>query len=497
MTKPLKINASAAVLEQVIVGLSFFIIYGVLYRQAGAERVGILSLVMIMANLGSMAGAGFASALSHFVPKLESEGRRKETIEYIDTTILCSIAIYIVVLGIIYVPFVDFIGKQVGLAHTELVNGLAPLAVIYTLFLGVGSANSLILTALQRNDLRLWSTGIGAIVGLAVLVICAPSYGIVGGALAMNAQVVTTTFMAWLQLTKILPELGPMPSKFGKSTARKVVNLGTNVQVQTLLLAAIEPTTRLFLGHFGSLSAVADFSLASRFVIQVRALIFSGAQPLLSAFSHQRNNPSKLAYLYGIAQTTVTTLAIIIFSGAIAAAPFIQEIWTGDSSGKFTVFVIWLAIGWMANTLTLPAYFNSYSLGKMNGSLFGHMILCFINIIFGAGLAFRFGSDGAVAGMAAALIISAILLGHTNGRFTPIEAPPPFNWRDAALLVLGIFAAAIGLNAYLVLRSNMPPIFAGIACGIIWAALLSPALLFNDVLRATTTKLRIRIGRKN
>lgn len=496
MTKPLKINASAAVIEQVIVGLSFFIIYGVLYRQAGAEQVGILSLVMIMANLGSMAGAGFVSALSHFVPKLESEGRREETIEYIDTTILCSTAIYLIILGIIYAPFVDIIGEQVGLAHTELVNDLAPLVVVYTLFLGVGSANSLILTALQRNDLRLWSTGIGTIVGIAVLIVCTPGYGIVGGVLAMNAQAGTTTILAWLQLTKILPELRPIPSKFGKSTTRKVLNLGTNVQVQTLLLAAVEPTTRLFLGHFGSLATVADFSLASRFVIQIRSLIFSGAQPLLSAFSHARNDPSKLAHLYGLAQTTVTTLAIIVFSGSIAAAPFIQEIWTGDNSGKFTAFVILLAIGWMANTLTLPAYFNSYSLGKMNGSLLGHMLLCCTNIFFGAGLAFCFGSEGAVAGMAAALIVSAILLGHANGRFTPVEAPPTFNWRDAALLALAILAAVSGLSAYLVLRSYMPPIFAGLACGMIWAALLSPALLFNDVLRATTAKLRIRIARK-
>jgi O-antigen/teichoic acid export membrane protein len=268
------------------------------------------------------------------------------------------------------------------------------------------------------------------------------------------------------------------------------------VQLQTLLLAAIEPTTRLVIGHFGTLSAVADFSLASRFVIQMRALIFSGAQPLLAAFSHDRNNPGKIAELYRSAQATVASLAMIIFSGSIAAAPFVEEAWTGSSAGMFTIFAVLLSVGWLANTVTLPSYFNAYSLGKMNRSLLGHALLCVANLVLGVGLALWFGSVGAVAGLAAALIVSSIFLGVANGRLAPSDARGVFGYQDVAMLAISSAASACGFAAYFIARQDLDPIFAGLASGLVWAIVLIPAFAFHQALRAMTRQLKGRFSPK-
>lgn len=482
MTMNLRRNAMTGVAEQVVVGIAFFLTYGILIRETGAEMVGVLSLVLVLASIGSMTSAGFASALAHFVPAFESEGDRNSSLRCIDTTFFSTASLYFITLAITYVPFSTLIAAQAGALHRGLVFELMIPATLHVFLIGTGATMTSALTALRRNDLRLWATCAGSAAGLAVLITALPSRGVAAGVWGFAAQSGTIALVAWVQLVRLLPGLGPVPRRFDRVMARRLFGLGSNMQVQTLLLAALEPVTRLLIGHYGSLSAVAFFSMANRFVIQMRAVIYSGAQPLLSAFSHARaESPETLSGLYWRARDVVEYGAILTLSATIGAAPFVADIWIGANEPSFVLFTAILGLGWLANSLSLTAYFNAYSLGRMNQSLVGHAMLLGLNVTLGAGLAAMLGGAGAVAGLGIALVISALYLGTANGA----HAPPNASHRHWSRLVLlsgsSAVAAAASIGVYTATRSGWPPLAAGLASGAVWAACISPGAISHPV----------------
>lgn len=478
----LRRNAMTGAAEQVVVGIAFFVTYGILIRETGAEMVGVLSLVLVLASIGSMTSAGFASALAHFVPAFESEGDRSSTLRCVDTTLFATAALYLITLAITYVPFSAMIAAQTGPLHSRLVFELMIPATLHVFLIGTGATMTSALTALGRNDLRLWATCAGSAAGLAVLITALPSRGIAAGVWGFAAQSGIIALVSWAQLTRLLPGLGPVPRRFDRAMARRLFGLGSNMQVQTLLLAALEPVTRLLIGHYGSLSAVAFFSMANRFVIQMRALIYSGAQPLLSAFSHARaESPEVLGRLYRRARDVVEFFAILTMSATVGAAPFVAEIWIGASEPSFVLFTAILGLGWLANTLSLTAYFNAYSLGRMNRSLVGHAMLLGLNLALGAGLAVMLGGTGAVAGLGIALGISALYLGTANGVHAPPNASHQHLWRSVFLAGSSAIGAAAAIGVYTAVRQEWPPFAAGLASGAGWAASTLPSALAHPV----------------
>ena len=484
MAMKLRGNALAGTAEQVVVGIAYFVSYGVLIRFAGADAVGVLSLVLILASIGSMTGTGFASALAHFVPLFESSGDRESTVKCIDTTLACTSVLYIATIGLAYLPLTALIAAQAGPANEALVRQLMIPAALHVVFLGVGSTTSIALTALQRSDARLMATIAGVAAGLVVLIAGVSEYGVVAGLWAMAVQSAVIGLAGWVYLAFLLPEVGPLPRHFEVAMARRLLGLGTNLQIQTILVAAIEPVTRLLIGQYGSLAAVAYFSMASRYVIQVRALIFSGAQPLLSAFSHARLAGGKeWAELYGRARSTLNFLAIVLLSGAAGAAPFVAEVWTGSLERSFVLFTAALAFGWAVNTIALTSYFNAYSLGKMNRSLVGHALLVGLTAALGFPLAAFMGASGAVWGLSLALVLSGVFLLAANGHYAPADAPRPALARDALLAILATAGAALAIAVYFWLREGQAPLVAGLGSGLAWLLVVAPAALAHPTLR--------------
>lgn len=497
MARSLRSNTLAGAGEQVVVGIAFFLFYGILIRAVGTELVGVLSLILVLASIGSLGGAGFASALSHFVPAFESQGDRAATVRCVETTLLCTAVLYAVTVAVTYVPFARMIGAQAGPDYAVLVQALMLPASLHVLMIGVGSTAAQALTAMQRNDLRLWASLAGAFAGLAMLVGLVERYGVLVGMWALLAQSATIAGVSWLLLRRVMPGLAPLPWRLDRTMARRLFGLGANMQAQTLALAAVEPVVRLVIGHFGSLSAVAIFSMANRFVIQMRALIYAGLQPLLSALSHARaQDEAAVSQLYERARALTQVTAVACLSAATGAAPFVEEIWTGGGTTGFVLYTGMLCAGWLANSLALPSYFNAYSLGRMTPSLRGHLLLLALTVGLSVPLAYGFGSDGAVAGLAAALTGSAAYLIIANGAFVPrLETPAP-QWAGLVLFVSAAFAAAGAILAYDWARPSAGPFPAGICSGLAWLLLMAPSLWLHPASRELLEAALARLGRQ-
>lgn len=488
-------NAVAAVLEQIAVGGSFLVFYGVLIREVGPDLVGVLSLVLILSSVGTMANAGFGSAAARFVPLFEGRGDRSSTLACIETTLLCTVALYAVLLAVAYVPFQSLIAAQAGARHAGLVAELMVPAAAYVMLMGAGSATSLALTGLQRSDMRTWANVAGACVMMLVLFWGAPRHGLVAGMWALAAQAGTAVAVTWVQLRRVLPDLNPVPMRLDAGMARRMLGLGLNLQVQSLLVAAIDPVARLLIGHYGGLADVTWFSMASRFVFQVRALVFAASQPLLSAFSYLGEaDPEARSALYARVTAIVAFSSLLALSAAAGAAPFVGEAWIGSRQDAFVVHAALLAAGWLANTMALSAYFLAYASGRMTWNLVAHVVLLLGTMAAGALLGMLWGAVGVTGGMALALAASGLVMAIGNGRLALPPRP-----RVADHLVLGVsvvLAVPAAVAIYGLARGHAPALVAGVASGLAWLLVVSPAALTHPVGRLALDAARGRLSPK-
>jgi O-antigen/teichoic acid export membrane protein len=480
----LRSNAIAAASEQLVVGLSFLGFYGYLIRIAGAEAVGVLSLVLVLASVGALASTGFGSAVGRFAPYYEGRGDRDATVRCIETAILCSTALYAAILAVAYVPFDNLISQQAGAQYRSLVAGLMPAATAYVFMMGVGAATTPALTSLQRSDLRLWANVAGVAGCWAITLWGVPTWGIAAALWGLAAQATIVAVVSWIQLRHIVPQLSIVPRKFSRAMAKDLLRLGGNLQVQSLLIAATDPIARLLVGHFGALSDVAYFSMASRFVLQVRSLIFAASQPLLSAFSHiGTDDVPRLSELYRRANDVIGIVTLLALSAAAGAAPFVGEMWLGQREDSFVVYVAMLAAGWLVNTMVLASYFMAYALARLSWNLAAHIALFGVNLALAPVLGYFYGATGVVAAMAIALLVYGLIMTFGNPRLAPeiIEV----RWGAHAFLFAStVLGAAGAIASYYWLRTEFSALVSGIACGLVWLVAIAPATLTRPAVKA-------------
>lgn len=492
MKMSLRSNSTAGAVEQIVVGLAFFGFYGLLIRSVGAEQVGVLSVILVLTTIGALGNAGFGSAIAHFIPLFEARGDRASTVRCVETTVLSTGVLYAVILVLALVPFTMMIRAQLGAEHSQLVGQLILPAVVYVFLLGVGSTTTLALTALHRNDLRLFGATVGGAASLAIVVWAAPVFGVVAGAWALVAQAGIVLILSWVQLCRIIPQMSFVPYRFSLETVRDLLKLGANMHVQAMLAASLEPMSRLLLTQFGSLDLVTYFSMAGRFVLQIRALIYASAQPLLAAFSHLRESASsEFALLYDKAVVISGFAALTAMSAATGASPFVGEMWIGEAEPSFVLYTAILAAGWSLNAMTLVAYFNSYSLGRMKWNLLGHIVMVGANAALGALLGQAFGAVGIVAGMALALFVSGLVFEIGNSRYAPGQQRSRLR-THGPLAVGAILAASAAVFSYGWLRQHagLLAVVAGPAVGLVWLAAISPAVIFHPVGQMVLNALR-------
>ncbi|RYD68451.1 MAG: lipopolysaccharide biosynthesis protein [Sphingomonadales bacterium] len=496
MNLRLRSNAIMAVAEQLVVGITFFVLYGVLIRSVGAEQVGILSLVLVLTSVGQLANIGFGSALLRAIPMHEGRGERHLSIASIETSALCSALFYGGLLLIAYYPFQYLITIQAGPQYAPTIAAMMVPATINVFAMGLGAVSTAGLSSIMRNDLRAVANIVGGILCLAIVFLATPRYGVVAGFWALAAQSIFVLLATWLFLYRQLPGLHLIPRRLNRTVMRDLVKVGYKLQLQSLLVMALEPLSRLLIGHFGTLSQVTYFSMAARYVMQMRGIVYSASQPILSAFSYLReSDPARQQQLYATFSTVIGLAAIAMLSATAAAAPFVGELWIGKREPLFEGFAILQSLGWLAVTVILGSYFNAYSLGFLRYNLGSHVVMAVANLVLGVALGWAFGPWGVVVALTISLVLAGLIMGIGNARFQP-HGSRFLSLSNMATLALGCAAVGTAVAGYHFVRGYWPMLASGLASGVIWAAVMLPAFAFHSERGLILNLLRLRIKRR-
>jgi len=447
------LNAIAAVGQVLVTAVILFILYRFLFRTIGIQQLGVWSVVLATTSVAQIANFGLSASVVKFVAKYLARGEERTVADVIQTSVL-SIGLFIgVVLAIAY-PVACLLLRQVlpstALNEAFLLLPYALLSLWMTVVAGVFQAG---LDGFQRIDLRSGLLTAAAIVNLLLCFALVPAHGLMGVAYARVIQTTLLLTASWLILKRRLPLLPAVPCHWNRSIFREMLGYGLNFQVISISQMLYDPVTKSLLAKFGGLEMTGFYEMASRMVLQLRALLVSANQVLVPAIADlQERNPDRIKRVYKDSYRLLFYIALPIFSAVIAFIPVISEMWIGEYKATFVLFAIMLVVGWFANTLSAPVYFSNLGSGEIRWNTIGHVVIAISNLVLGWLLGRVYGGVAVVLAWVLSLMIGSLMISiayHYKHGISIADLIPTESSRIALASLLGV-----GLSLLLYFQLN-------------------------------------------
>ncbi len=400
-----------AILQILVNGVILFFLYRFFIKTIGAEQFGIWALVMAFTSFASVANLGFAGSVVKFVAQSQANDDKERTAVIIQTAAI-SIAVISGVLMMILFPVVSWSMKYfVGSSSLPMAILLLPYSFTALWLMMIGGIFLSALDGYKRTDIRGLIMICVSASNLTLCVLLVPKLGLIGVAYSIICSNCFALMSGWVMIKRSNPLLPFLPFIWRKSTFKEIIGYATKFQIATLAAMFCEPVTKAFLSKFGGLSIVAYYEMASRLVLQLRALIVSAYQVLVPVFAeHKENSPEKISLLYGKSYDLIYYLSLPSFVLIIVWLPLISEVWLGHIERTFIIIGSMLVLSWFINTLAIPAYVANVGLGIFKWYLTGNLIMAFLNVTVGYGLGFFLAGYGVIGAMCLAIIIGSIVI---------------------------------------------------------------------------------------
>jgi len=330
-----------------------------------------------------------------------------------------------------------------------LAGGAAALVWLTTLVAGTSG----VLEAFGRYDLKALATFIGGSVAIAaawgvsrVMPQAALVIGLVGAAIVNLGALLIALFL----LLRRLPGSAIVPRV---SELMDMVRIGVPARVAGLANLGLDPVIRFLILRFGGTQASVFYELASRLVVQLRAVLVAVTQVMVPRLVQARTRGE---YDEALAISALTQSSIRIASPALwftlLLLPLLSAAVLGKVEPELLAYGLMLAIAWLINVVTVPAYYGNFIEGHLHRNRFAHLVILFAVPLLGYPGGLMWGGLGVVAGAALAICCGsvALVLGRGRGladtRFT-------FSSADAWIIVLGMLVSS---SVYAVALAGVP-----------------------------------------
>ncbi len=441
------INAIISVVQVVVSGGILFVLYRFLLNTIGIEKLGIWSVVLAATSVANIANLGLSASVVKFVAKYLARNEERTVANVIQTSVISIGALMGLVLLIVF-PFANWLlGLVIPAAYLKDALSILPYALISLWVMVVASVFQAGLDGYQRIDIRGEILIVNSLLNLLLCLVLVPAHGLMGLAYAHIANAVMSLVGSWVMLKRHLSLLPIFLYKWNRKLFKEMVGYGLNFQVISICLMLCDPITKALLTKFGGLVMTGFYEMASRMIVQVRALLVSANQVLVPTVADlQERNPNIIQSVYRDNYRLMFYIALPFYSIIIALTPLISEIWIGHYETYFVVFSILLAVNLFINTLSVPAYFSYLGIGKLKWNTLGHVIPAVMNVILSFSCGFLFGGIGVVSAWILSSITGSLVIAISYNRIYRIpysELLPRESMRLAAACFIGVFLALL------------------------------------------------------
>lgn len=455
----LLINAIMSLAQVVVIGAVLFILYRFLINTIGIEQLGIWSVVLATTSIASIANLGISGSVVKFVAKFIARGEKETVVSLVQTSAISTGILIGFVLLIAY-PFATWLLSLVlPVVHVEEAISILPYALLSLWIAVIASVFQGALDGYQRVDTRSGLLMVGALIQLILCFLLVPTYGLMGLAYAQVAQACMVIIGSWLVLRRHLPLLPAVPYQWNLKLFKEMVGYGLNFQLISVSQMVYDPVTKALLTKFGGLVMTGFYEMASRMVLQLRALLVAANQVLVPAIADlQEKNKEIIQELYKDSYHLLLYIALLIFSAIIAFTPIISQLWIGRYENIFVFFSTLLAVGWFLNTINAPAYFANLGIGELRWNTISHVVIAVLNFCLGLILGNIYDGIGVIVAWVLSLVIGSFIISisyHCRHNIPIVELFPKES-RSVGLASIGGLSVSLLLYNYLVGRIILP-----------------------------------------
>lgn len=443
------INSIMSVTQVIVTGGILLILYRFLLKTIGIEQLGIWSVVLAATSVANIANLGLSGGIVKFVAKYLAKGEEETVVNLMQTAVI-SMGVFIGLILIIIYPFANLLlSLVIPVANLRQAVSVFPYALFSFWIMIISSVFQAGLDGYQRIDVRSRIFIISALFNLILCFMLVPTYGLMGLAYANITQAIVVLIGSLIMLKQNLPLLPIVPYKWDRKLFKEIVGYGLNFQAISISQMFCDPTTKALLAKFGGLTMVGFYEMASRMVLQFRALLVSANQVLVPSIATlQEVNPNFVQNIYRDNYRLMLYIASPFYAVIIVMTPLISEIWIGHYEPHFVLFTILLAVNLFINTLSVPAYCSYLGIGKLKWNALGHVTTAFMNAISGFIFGYFYGGIGVVVAWIFSSLIGTIMIAVSYHYIYKISLKELFPKESVGVAIACLIATFFALLIY-------------------------------------------------
>jgi len=429
-------NSLWNVAEVALTALVQFLILRLIIQGASISALGVWSLVFSALSLARIADVGVAASLVRYIARPAEETPIKlSALHYIETAILTTVALYLVLGILIYAPTHYALSWSLKGDLLVKARGLLPYAIASFVLTNVANVVLSALIGLKRSDIKSILVICTLALQLAISWFSIAPFGLVGLACAVIVQNVFILTFGWILLFQLMPgERLRLPCQFHTLAFREMFGFGARLQLLTIVNFLYDPFTKFVFSAVMGPSALGLYEAAYRLVIQARAIVAAPAQNLTPMFAAISSGDTAAQFhLYRTATVLMVLASALDSLALVAISPIVSLLLLKQIKLLYIALVTILCLGWSINISSIPSYLMGVGRGYLKWNTIGSASATLLSVLLAYILGSLYGIVGAVIAASAATAIGSIItmMGNRYAMGLGASLPTRHDFHDA------------------------------------------------------------------
>lgn len=442
--KKLLLNSSAAVIQVLLVGVVYFVLYRYLLDILGIELLGVWSLIIASTSVALLANFGISTSIIKFVATYYARNDIESLKKLLFTAGVFILSTYSVISIIIYffAPFI--LHHFVDIQYINIALEILPWSILSLLVNAVGGVFSSGLDGIQKNHLRSFLISISSIVLLICSFLLTKPLGLLGLVYSQIFQALLVLLGSIYFLNKNIKGIFSFHWNWSKPLFKEIFSYGLKMQLLSVMQISFEPITKFLMSKYGGLAFVGYYEMANRLVTQLRSVIVNANQVMIPVVAEAKEvNASNLITIYKKTFSWVFFITLLFLSGLISIAPIIGYLWIGHWVPFFNFVVVISCAATLINLVTNPAYFNFMGEGNLNPLIYSYLIIFILNPILGFFLGEHLLANGIVIAWNISFSLGSIAVTYLYHKQNKTTIQELLNKNDILLFVSAVFFSSV------------------------------------------------------
>ncbi|UMY66388.1 lipopolysaccharide biosynthesis protein [Flavobacterium sp. HJ-32-4] len=440
--------------QVVVVGLCYVILYRYLLDRLGAELLGVWSVIVATTSLASVANLGLNTSIVKFVASYAARGDESKIKQLLFTSFIFIGGLYLVLSGIILLVAGWLLPMFIPLQFLEVAKGVLPFSLLCLCINAIGGVVGSALDGIQKNYIRSAVLSGSSVVLVVLSFIMTPLYGLKGLIYSQILQALMVLAICVIAFNRFRPGSFSPGWHWSRSIFREILSYGSKIQVLALLQLSYEPVTKLILSRWGGLAAAGYYEMASRLVSQVRAVIVNANQVVIPIIAEASERDSdRVRDLYIRSFRTILPLDTVLTLALICTSPLVSVLWLGHAEMIFVFAMTANGIGMFLNICTNPAYFGFMGEGKLNPLLISAFTMGLVNVFGGWLLGTWLGGYGVIIAWNLAFVAGSLLVMLQYHRVKMLRWHELVSRQDVYILLMATMIGMTTMRMYVTYNS--------------------------------------------